>query len=373
MASGITSSNGQRVTPRNLCVAEEPGSLYSDENRTPPIGTHMQIISIDGGGYLGLSAAEFLRSMEVRFGANCTDRFDLFCGTSTGAIIALALASGMAGSEIVELYQTMGPRVFRSPSLDERALPLLRDLRAIPSSLHDNRPLEEALKSAFRDLTLGDLRAAGKRVLVTAFNVSAGRPTVFKTDHGPGLTMHDRYLVRDVAMASSAAPMYLPLVELTDPNSGVRERYCDGGVVSNSPALLGYAEAVSHLGQRPQDIAILSIGTPRENLAERPASLSRRQRTLKRGLWGWYLGKRIISVTIDAGAMAADTALKRVAEAAGTAYVRVPMVTPPGVGLDIATPEATQSLRQLGADVGRDSRIQRDVERFFIQPGAHNG
>ena len=326
----------------------------------------MRILSIDGGGYLGLATASFLNAIEQRYEVRASDRFDMFCGTSTGAIIALALATGMSAAEVMTFYETLGPQVFRAAPLHERTLPLLRKLRAVAGSLHDNAPLNEALTTAFGATTLGDLRDRGKTVLVTAFNLTAGRPTIFKTDHAPDLRAHDRYLIRDIALASSAAPKYLPLVELQDPITGSYERYCDGAMVSNSPALLGYAEAVSHLGHSPADVEILSLGTPRESLAEPLSGLKWAQRKLTRGLWGWGLGERIISLTIDGGAMVTDTALLRIARATGARYRRITLSQPSGVGLDVATTQATRTLIQLGAERARVADVQRAVAPFFI-------
>lgn len=75
----------------------------------------MRILSIDGGGYLGLASACFLAELERHFGATCHDSFDMFCGTSTGAIIALALAHGLKATEICDLYRSFGPEVFYNP------------------------------------------------------------------------------------------------------------------------------------------------------------------------------------------------------------------------------------------------------------------
>ena len=227
---------GEAPGPRLVCapVAATFNSLLSNVVR---------ILSVDGGGYLGLATASFLNAVEQRTGVRCADRFDLFCGTSTGAIIALALACGMSAEEVKDLYIGMGTKVFPPPPIHERVWPLLQVPRSVFKALHDTEPLRRALTEAFGDRTLGDLRQAGRKVLVTAFNVTSGRPTIFKTDHSDGLKDHDRLLVRDVALASSAAPKYLPLVELTHPSTGAVERYCDGGLVSNSPALLAYAEA----------------------------------------------------------------------------------------------------------------------------------
>jgi hypothetical protein len=154
-------------------------------------------------------------------------------------------------------------------------------------------------------------------------------------------------------------------VELADPKSGIVERFCDGGLVSNSPALLGYAEAVYHLQEDPKNIAILSLGTPRADLAERHSDLSRAKKTDNRGLWGWDLGRRIIDLTIDGGAMASDGVLKRIAEPAGARYSRIALSQPKGVALDLVTPETTRTLLQLGADHARLAAVRHVVEPFF--------
>ena len=78
------------------------------------------MLCIDGGGYLGLAAAAFLRSTEQHFCTRCHDRFDLFVGTSTGGLIALSLASGMSAEEVEELYRNLGPRIFPAKNIATR-------------------------------------------------------------------------------------------------------------------------------------------------------------------------------------------------------------------------------------------------------------
>lgn len=334
----------------------------------------MRVLSIDGGGYLGLATASFLEAVEQRFGVHAAARFDLFCGTSTGAIIALALAAGKSAADVVSLYEELGPRVFKPRPAPKGDITALMDVwRHRNEARHDNAPLRAALDATFGATTLGDLRSAGKRVLVTAFNISAGTPKVFKTDHAPQFALHDRYKLTDVAMASSAAPIFLPLVELVDPVNGIRERFCDGGMVTNSPAMLGFAEAVSALGCRPSDVALLSLGTPRNDLAERPSALLPSQVSLNRGYAGWKFGEQIISLAIDGGAKVNHFALERIAKAAGARYERVDMGAPAGVGLDIATPEATLTLKQLGTNCGRDTTTLARVEPFFTQRSPADG
>lgn len=61
----------------------------------------MKILSIDGGGIKGTYSAAFLAGLEERFGRSIADCFDLIAGTSTGGILALALAARLPAREIV--------------------------------------------------------------------------------------------------------------------------------------------------------------------------------------------------------------------------------------------------------------------------------
>jgi uncharacterized protein len=323
----------------------------------------MRILSVDGGGYLGLATAAFLDTLEQRFNTTCSARFDLFCGTSTGAIIVLALAAGKPAREVAALYESLGTKIFPKPGGIAKFFP--KKLRGALRASHGNAPLRAALEAAFGELTLGDLRARNKYVLVTAFCLTSGQPKIFKTDHAEELTAHDRYRLADIALASSAAPVYLPIVALTDPATGAVERFCDGGIVANSPALLGFAEAVSHLRQAPHDVEILSVATPRADLAERTSSLTAAQRASDRGYMGWGFGEKLIALTMDGGAMISDTALQRIANATNTRYQRVRFLQPAGLGLDVVTSEATETLRQLGVERARDSVLQSNLRPFF--------
>lgn len=324
----------------------------------------MRILSLDGGGYLGLATAAFIEETERHFGTSCHERFDLFCGTSTGAIIALALASGMSGKEVVSLYRGFGGKVFYNP------FPGARQLRAVAGlfvSRYSNKALKSSLKDTFGDLTLGDLRTQKKSVAITAFCLTTGKPRVFKTDHSADLTRDDGYLVRDVALASASAPVYLPVVKLRSPTADCEERYCDGGVFANHPALIGYAEAVSHIGVDPREVRILSLSTPRADLAERASTRGLiDQFLLSRGLVSW--GTRLAGVMIDSTSMIAHETVRRIVAwqpDAATHYVRIELQKPVGVDMDIATKRATETLRQIGTDHAYRTDVRNRLNIFF--------
>jgi patatin-like phospholipase/acyl hydrolase len=332
--------------------------------RHPPL----RVLSVDGGGYLGLATAAFLSAVERHFGTRTSDRFDLFCGTSTGAIIALALAAGKTADEVVSLYEALGRDVFWNPW---RIVHILRKARGLFAARYDNKVLALALEDAFGTTSLGDLHGRQKLALITAFNVSTGRPRLFKTDHSPRLTTDAAYLLRDVALASAAAPTYLPLVALRSPSSGASELFCDGGVFANHPALLGYVEAISELRVPPEQVSVLSVSTPRFSSAEHDASRSWfaqlgpiNKLLLKRGVLLW--GSKLATIFIDASADASHQTVARLAAVGRSRYVRISMTAAAGLEMDLATPQTTNTLKLVGTTEANRNEVRDILAPFFV-------
>jgi patatin-like phospholipase/acyl hydrolase len=74
-----------------------------------------RILSLDGGGIRGVLTASLLERLEEKQPGFLT-MVDLFAGTSTGGILALALASGMT-AEVRDLYVTWAKLYLPTPSL----------------------------------------------------------------------------------------------------------------------------------------------------------------------------------------------------------------------------------------------------------------
>lgn len=326
----------------------------------------MRVLSLDGGGYLGLATASFLQHAEGHFGTRAADQFDLFCGTSTGAIIALALANGMSASDVLDLYERIGREVFPSWGLPGRAY---RWARGFFFAKYGNAALRAALDDTFGDTTIGDLHEQGAKILVTAFNLSNGRPRIFKTDHAAALNRDAGYRLADIALASSAAPTFLPIVTI-QADGAPPERFCDGGLFANHPALLGYAEAVHFLKAPPNSLKILSISTPRVDHAEHAATLPPWRRIASRGLLSW--GDRLVSVPIDSTATIAHSALGFIASSAGATYERVELNNSPQILMDVSNTRATRTLMQIGADAAHATDMRRRLAPF-LQPWSRHG
>ena len=323
----------------------------------------MKILSIDGGGYLGLATASFIEETERHSGLKFHAQFDLFCGTSTGAIIALALASGLDGRQIREMYEDFGPKVFANDIPGQR---FLRTVSSLFGPMYGNGSLRSSLNKTFGQRTLGDLHASGKRVLVTAFCLTTGYPRVFKTNHSAGLSKQGQITLCDIALASAAAPSYLPIVEISDPETGITEQFCDGGVFANHPGLLGFTEAVHHCGATPAEIKMLSLSTPRANLAEHKSAKRLMGASLNRSALAWALQWNLPSIFIDGTTAITDQALRRLVNTVPSAvYERVLFDRPHGTDMDIATREATTTLRHLGHNQASNGEMRSRMAKIL--------
>ena len=81
------------------------------------------ILALDGGGTRGIYTAQLLAKIEQAFGTHIKTHFDLIAGTSTGAIIAGAAVSDIPMAEIVELFETEGPHIFRRKMVSYPVVP----------------------------------------------------------------------------------------------------------------------------------------------------------------------------------------------------------------------------------------------------------
>lgn len=226
-----------------------------------------KILALDGGGLRGVFPATVLAAFEESAAGPLYSFFDLIVGTSTGGIIALGLAAGLSARELLDFYVLKGPSIFPAERWPRR---LMRLAGSLVNPKHSLAALDSALSDVFGERTFGELKT---RVVIPAFDATAGRIRLFKTPHDKRLKQ-DRYrAVREAALATAAAPYYFCYV--TTPQG---ERFIDGGVWANNPAAVGVVEAIGYMGIAREQIRVLSIGTTRV-----PYHVPR---ALRFGLWG---------------------------------------------------------------------------------------
>jgi patatin-like phospholipase/acyl hydrolase len=215
----------------------------------------VKVLSIDGGGIRGIIPATVLAEIERRTGRAIADLFDLIAGTSTGGLIALALAApGEDGrprwraADLVALYEAEGARIF-SRSLRRRLLSGF----GLLDERYSDRGLEAALE---RYLGEARLSQALTPVLVSAYSLEKRGPFFFKTSRARENPRRD-YPMREAGRATAAAPTYFEPEQVVD-QDGEPVGLVDGGVCLNNPAMSAYAEARR---EGADDILVASLGT----------------------------------------------------------------------------------------------------------------
>lgn len=233
----------------------------------------LRILSLDGGGARGYLSVSFLSKLQSFFDKPLWQIFDVIAGSSTGGLQALSYAYGKTIDEVKPFYLTEAPWVFTIRTAADVAS------GSINASLPSNRPsivqkiaimadngylyrststesnygsarLKTVLTNNFNTDTLQNLKT---NVLITSFRKDSNSPIIFSNLNDFNYFGQNLSIV-DVALATSAAPIYLPPQLITGQN------YIDGGVYQNNPAQLAL-----NMGRRIKPLAkrfcILSLGT----------------------------------------------------------------------------------------------------------------
>ncbi|MBL8242811.1 MAG: patatin-like phospholipase family protein [Rhodanobacteraceae bacterium] len=288
-----------------------------------------RILSLAGGGYLGLYTAWVLAGLEARAGEPLARRFDLVAGTSVGGLLALALAFEVPVAVVVTLFRERGSEIFSARGLPTSRVGRLIDLtRAVLGPKYSGDALRKALTEIFDGRRLAD---AKHNLVVPAVNVSLSQTKVFKTPHVDASAGDERVLAVDVAMATSAAPAYFPSVKVG------RHLYADGGIFAVAPDQVALHEAEHFMGVTPERVEMLSIGTA--TAGYKPADGV----DADDGAVGWLSDGRLILTTVAVQQQHVESMLE---DRLGPRYQRIDAEWPAeaGLGIDIATPEAADTL-----------------------------
>jgi hypothetical protein len=316
---------GTMQEARHAQTAGEPERHDRPWDSPSPDGT-FRILSLSGGGYLGLYSAHMLTRMEEAAGGPLARHFDLICGTSVGAITAMALSLEIPAAEIEAAIIRDGPNIFRSRSARW-------GIGLISSFIHDlvrPRYSDEPLKESFAgllgtDTTLGQAKC---RLAIPAVNMTTGQIDIFKTPHNKDWSHHASLRMADIGLAVTAAPTFFPMAILGG------SLYVDGALFANAPDLVGLHEAEYYLGLPKERIRMLSIGTTTSNFSV-PQRLGRNY-----GVMRWLRRARLFSTIL-----AAQQQLTRafLTHHLGPAYLRLDSIRAPGHELDLGFDSASEA------------------------------
>ena len=277
-----------------------------------PAGKPFRVLSLDGGGMRGTYPATYLDWVAKGFACrreverlDLGAGFDLITGTSTGGIIACALAVNIPLAEVVALYREHGAAIFPRQLPQSAGAGLVCDLWKRPEFLARGADaLRAALAEKLGRETLSAVYHRRKIALaIPAIELGQHRGWVFKTPHLAG-TNHrdDGYSLVDVCLATTATPIFRSLAAVSHPDgtsAGYRV-FADGGMWANNPVLVGLIDALQ-MAQADQPIEVFCLGT-----CPRPAGEQIDPTEVNRGLAEWRFGGLAASLSIDAQEFAFD-------------------------------------------------------------------
>lgn len=266
--------------------------LNSDEHFSAN-GRPKRILALDGGGLRGVLSLGILDRVEnmlrQRHGGGDHFRlchyFDLIAGTSTGAIIAAALAQGWNIKDLQAEYMRLGAKVFQKSPLRQ----------GLFRAKYDEQLLIAELKRVYGADTLLGSPKLQTGLLVVTKRIDTGSPWPVSNNprgryfggNDQGRLGNGRYPLWQVVRASTAAPAFFdpePITVATEEGKApVQGSFVDGGVSPfNNPALqaLMYVTLNGYNVGWPtgaDKLLLVSLGTGAADPAVAKASLAASQ------------------------------------------------------------------------------------------------
>jgi patatin-like phospholipase/acyl hydrolase len=102
--------------------------MHVPTDTTGAIENEYRILTLSGGGYLGVYTATLLAALEECVGEPLGRRFDMIAGTSVGGILAIGLGYELPMRQMLELFLERGSQVFSPRALPRGAVSRLIDL-----------------------------------------------------------------------------------------------------------------------------------------------------------------------------------------------------------------------------------------------------
>ena len=203
--------------------------------------SNKKIISFDGGGVRTIASLVFLKKLEAESGKKVVDIFDMFIGTSAGALNAACFAYGGFSADKVKRYWSKGylDRIMKTSFFWDKA----SLIQARPR--YENEGRIEVLNEIFGNSTL---KESIKPFLSFAYDIEKREHVVFDSMNTPYISFVD------AVASSSAAPMYFPTYQMQN-----KSWMIDGSIVSNNPTLIGYSYAKKIL--ETENIKVFSLGS----------------------------------------------------------------------------------------------------------------
>jgi predicted patatin/cPLA2 family phospholipase len=233
----------------------------------------IRVLCLDGGGSRGIMTIGMLKRLHLDMYAiakvgnpsitpndvHIADYFDLIAGTSTGALIAMALGQlRMTLDQVETMYMTLSSKMFGSISWLQLVTNWTR---------YNTYRLRAFIQKQFGDRFLTEHAAQGHHqpaICIVSANKATHKPHLFGNYARRVLSADAPPLTTACTMwqagrATSAAPTYFHAKRVVE-NGG--EELVDGGMTANNPVMLAYDEARWIWDAKESDFGfVLSLGT----------------------------------------------------------------------------------------------------------------
>jgi predicted acylesterase/phospholipase RssA len=249
---------GRKSGGRADSAAPRPAAGNSADHHDASPRRPLRILSIDGGGIRGILPAMVLADLERRTNRPVIDLFDLMVGTSTGGLVALALACPdgegkprHSARDIIKLYEVEGKRVF-SRSVWHK----IRSVGNLTEGKYPSAGIEGVLQDYFGECRLKDALC---EVVVPAYEIERRMPFFFKTANARQKSYYD-YPMKTVIRAATAAPTYFEPTQIQIGGPNDYYALVDGALFAYNPAMCAYIEALKRF-QGYDSVIMVSLGT----------------------------------------------------------------------------------------------------------------
>jgi len=314
------------------------------------------ILNCDGGGGVrGVVAAQVLAELELELQSPLHERFDLFCGSNTGALTVLAIGIDKASAKNVlegfysqEALKKWMVRTGTGAWSKSEGISLTKP--------HFNHEAKTAYLK--EKISATKVTSFQKPVLVPLYNLQSRK----LISVGYQSEVADQTIVctaAELADAATATPIYFSSVKIgsnskSSSSSASNQWFIDGSLVCSDPSLLAFAHAKHKWGEY-DEIKVLSIG------CGRPTRMINGVEAIQYGGIDW-LQHDLLGISMDS-----SLASNQLAELFPTQYLRVDApLTNLSEDFDDMSPENIEKLKKFGKELFQAHKQQ--ILKFFEAP-----
>ena len=212
-------------------------------------------LAICGGGIRGIIPCSILVSLEKQTGKLTKDIFDYVSGTSTGALLAAAIAAGIPAMDLLSVYVNQSKNIFSPSGLFGFTKQITQGYK------FDSKNLQQALIKTFGTRCNWSCNCSSIGILINATAIN-GHNWFFVKDNIRNSQTTGNVNLIDAAVASASAPTYFNCWTVPRVYKGQSISFFDGciGCLSN-PSYQMAIEMFEYDNYIPSETKMITLGT----------------------------------------------------------------------------------------------------------------